>query len=93
MYGKKYMIAKSELLILFSIIRLKDFPYNPHSAKFILIKKPNKVNNIPLKAGCVLTNLKINIGAIKIAIGIVGKKILYLLSTKIPNPSINKITD
>jgi hypothetical protein len=53
---------------------------------------PSNVSNIPLLAGWVLMNLRIKIGAITIAIGTVGKKLLYLVNKRNPKPSMNKTT-
>ena len=49
--------------------------------------KPSSVNQIPLFLGWVLMNLRMNIGAIKIATSIKGTSLLNLVNINIPKPS------
>jgi hypothetical protein len=89
MNGKNQRTAKSELLIKLKKV-ISDVLSNsnsPQSAMFMLKRNPNRVSQIPLLAGWVLMNLKIKIGAIKIAISIDGTNLLILVNMKIPKPS------
>jgi len=60
---------------------------------FMLKRNPSRVSQIPLFADCSLLNLKIKIGAINMASGMVGTTLLIRVNIKRLNPRRNQSAD
>jgi len=73
------------------VIRLLSNSNNPHRAIFMLKINPSRLSQMPLFAGRDLMNLRMRMGAIRMAISMEGTSLLILVNIKKPKPSMKYI--